>query len=247
MTMLGKTLAASVHLASVSRSHVGHVRRINEDRLLDRPDLGLWAVADGMGGHSNGDVAAQTVIDALKEVPPGISGYALLVDATRALADANAKICQQNRMSGSTIVVLLAREGHYACLWAGDSRAYMLRDGELLRLTHDHSLVQELADNGLLTEEERRHHPQANIVTRAIGHIPEVEIDRRFGSIFPQDIFLLCSDGLTTCVSDSELLEIIGREGCHAANTLLELALARGAPDNVSFVLVRSEMERRPA
>jgi serine/threonine protein phosphatase PrpC len=218
------------------------VRSHNEDRLLDRPDLGLWAVADGMGGHSNGDVAAQMVIDALAAVPPGGSGYALLNDADAAIARANLEIRNlsqdSGRVSGSTIVALLIREDHFACLWAGDSRAYLLRDGKLSQLTHDHSLVQQLVDDGLLTEQERRHHPQANIITRAIGHAAELQIDRRFGSVLPGDLFLLCSDGLTACTDEEEIRTTIRADRIAAVQELIDLALSRGAPDNVSIILV---------
>lgn len=242
-------MAPSPRLISISRSHVGQVRGYNEDRLLDRPDLGLWAVADGMGGHSKGDVAAQAVIDALAAVRPGGSGYALLSDADAAITRANLEIRKWARdgggSSGSTIAALLIREDHYACLWAGDSRAYLFRDGELTPLTHDHSLVQQLIDNGLLMEEERRGHPQANIITRAVGHAEEVQIDRRFGSVLPGDLYLLCSDGLTACIDEKEIRDLISVGRIDAVQRLIELALSRGAPDNVSLILVEAQPAMR--
>jgi serine/threonine protein phosphatase PrpC len=234
-----------LHLVSASGTHGGCARSHNEDRLLDRPDLGLWAVADGMGGHSNGDVAAQIVTDALAAVPPGGSGYALLSDADAAIAHANFEIRKRSQnsghVSGSTIVALLIRENHFACLWAGDSRAYLFRAGKLTQLTHDHSLVQQLVDDGLLTETERSHHPRANVITRAVGHTDEMQIARRFGPVLPGDRFLLCSDGLTACTDDAEICDMIRANRNATVQGLIELTLSRGAPDNVSIIVVEAK------
>lgn len=236
--------ATQLGYMSVARSHVGMVRTLNEDRLLDRPDLGLWAIADGMGGHSHGDLAAEAVVAALDAVRSGMSGYALLADVRRALQQANGALNRDNggasgtSACGSTVVALIAREDHYACLWAGDSRAYLWRGGGFSRLTSDHSVVQEMVDAGVLTEDARRHHPCANVITRAVGIGRHVELDQVFAPVVDGDIFLLCSDGLTACLDDSEIARLVGEDD--GADRLIAQALARGAPDNVSVVLVRA-------
>lgn len=143
---------------SASCSHVGRVRRINEDAMLDQPERGLWAVADGMGGHTLGDVASRMVVDALAHLPQTST------DAIRAcLAEVNRRLMTEAAMRdvqviGSTAVVLLASGSHCSCLWAGDSRIYRYRDGVLQQLTRDHSHVEELVARGLLspTEAKRR-------------------------------------------------------------------------------------------
>jgi serine/threonine protein phosphatase PrpC len=230
--------ALRVH--SVSRSHVGRVRRENEDRVLDRPDASLWAVADGMGGQRHGAAAATRVIAALDELPHGASGYALLADMARSLQLANDAL--QADAGGSTLVALLIREGHYACLWAGDSRAYRLRNGRLEAITRDHSVVQQMIDSGALSEAERRGHPRAHVITRAIGIEGRLTLDRQFESVLPGDRFLLCSDGLNACLGEAQLAGFLAQpELAIAADAMLEAALEEGAPDNVSFVLIAAE------
>ncbi len=232
--------APAFGVRSVARSHAGLVRRINEDRALDRPDAALWAVADGMGGQAGGAEAANRVIDALAAVDHGFSGPAFLDDIAGALQGVNRSLHEAaGPAGGSTVVALLIHEGHYACIWAGDSRAYRLRGGVLQTITRDHSVVQQMVDRGTLTEAERRAHPRGNVITRAIGVRPRVELDRRTAAVADGDLFLLCSDGLPTCVTDDEIAQILGGADLdRAADRLLALALERGAPDNVSLVLI---------
>ena len=150
--------------SSVARSHVGCVRKRNEDRVLDRPQAALWAVADGMGGHAGGAAAAARVIDSLSAVTHGVSGPAFLIDISSALQAANRALhADAASPCGATIVALFIHEGHHVCLWAGDSRAYRLRDGALLRLSRDHSVVQDMVDRNMLSEAERNHHPRRKI------------------------------------------------------------------------------------
>lgn len=243
MTAPARAIETGLCFRSTSRTHVGNVRALNEDRLLERPDIGLWAIADGMGGHEHGDKAAEHVIRALADVEPGDSSYALLADVTSAITRANAALFvdSASARSGSTIVALLAREGHYGCLWVGDSRAYLLRDGLLTRLTRDHSVVQELIDAGTLPEEARKHHPRANVITRAVGVARRIEVDRVFAPILAGDFFLLCSDGLTACLDDQEIAAIVGQSMLNGADELMTAALARGAKDNVSLILLQAD------
>jgi serine/threonine protein phosphatase PrpC len=234
-----------LRLSSVSRTHSGRRRPVNEDRLLDRAEIGLWAVADGMGGHSLGDVAASRVIEALSDLDGAGSGYGRLVDAEHALQAVNTRLLADNQISetsGATLVMLLAHEDHLACVWAGDSRTYQLRDGVLTRITRDHSVVQALVDAGEISEAERHGHPSAHLVTRAVGVSEALELDRYFAPIQQGDRFLLCSDGLTACLEDHELEGLLSGELDIVADALLNLALERGAPDNVSFVVIRADL-----
>lgn len=236
---------AALKFLSVERTHEGCVRSLNEDALLNRADIGLWAVADGMGGHECGELASARTVEALAGVTSFSSAYAFRDAAAQALAQANADLFQLSQVGGaigSTVVALLAHQGHYACLWAGDSRAYLYRAGALKRLTRDHSVVQEMVDGGVLSEEGARRHPRANVITRAIGARADLELDHVSGPMQAGDRYLLCSDGLTTVVSDREIAEAMIRAPLEAAaERLLDQALARGAPDNVTVILVAAE------
>jgi serine/threonine protein phosphatase PrpC len=232
---------------SAGRSHLGG-RPLNEDRILERPEVGLWAVADGMGGHQAGEVASAMVVDALAQVACFDSGYAYLSDVAAQLRGVNQALLDMGSgvpgrsVMGSTVVVLIIHEGHYACVWAGDSRAYLFRQGELSRITHDHSLVQEMVDSGALTAEQAQAHPRANVITRAVGVAEPLQLERRHGAIEPGDIFLLCSDGLTGTMRDEEIEErLLAPDIDRAADDLLGLALGRNARDNVSLILVRAD------
>lgn len=240
-------VATSLHFFSASRSHSGRRRALNEDRVLDNSADGLWVVADGMGGLAAGEVAAMRLVEALGEAEQGLNSYARLNDLIGRVDKVNAALFEDQVSigkppSGATVVILLAQDGHYACLWAGDSRAYLARDGRLSLITHDHSLVQELIDAGALAEGQRQSHPNAHVVTRAVGVAPLVELDRRFAPLRAGDLFLLCSDGLNACIDDGEIAAALRDfELDEAADWLLATALDRGAPDNVSFVLARAE------
>lgn len=230
---------------SVGRTHVGCVRTLNEDAFLNRPDIGLWAVADGMGGHEGGEVASAAVIEALSAVSNFTTAYAFRDAAAQALNDVNSRLLDlaaDRGTMGSTVVTLLAHEGHYACLWAGDSRAYLYRQGALKRVTRDHSIVQEMVDAGAISEERARVHPRSNVITRAVGARDDLGLESVFGPIHAGDRFLLCSDGLTGVITDREIAEAMIRAPLEAAaERLLDHALARGAPDNVSLIHIAAE------
>src|SRR5579885_3708378 len=183
-------------------SHVGAVRKNNEDSYLHRPDLGLWVVADGMGGHAAGDVASQTVVECMTQLSSANGSLSALVDAAEdKLLEANRRLLalavnQHQRTIGSTAVALLARGKYAACLWAGDSRVYRIRAKKTERLTQDHAMVEDLVSSGLMSRDEAISHPQANRITRAIGAMPGLFIDVELFPIEPNDIYVLCSDGL---------------------------------------------------
>ena len=218
---------------------------MNEDRVLDRPEAGLWAVADGMGGHRDGDVAASHLVEALASLAPEASGYGRLQEAARRVGCLNTELFGRRGRDGpvgSTLVLLLVYEAHYACLWAGDSRAYRLRDGGITAITRDHSLVQELVEAGVICDSARRTHPGAHVITRAVGAKPELELEHRFGPIEAGDTFILCSDGLSGCLRDQDIAAAIQPLDLAAsADRLLTAALEEGAPDNISFVLIGAE------
>jgi len=224
-------------------SHVGVVRKNNEDSYLHRPDLGLWAVADGMGGHSAGDVASQTVVECLGQVAANGSLSSMVESAEDKLLEANRRLLalavnQHQRTIGSTAVALLARGGHVACLWAGDSRAYRIRGKRIERMTQDHAMVEDLVSSGLMSRDEAMSHPQANRITRAIGAMPGLFVDVELFALEPGDIFLLCSDGLYKELNDADIVKALnGNE--QAVDALINLALERRARDNVTVVAVR--------
>ena len=230
----------------ISRTHVGLKRKVNEDSVMLRTDHGLWAVADGMGGHEAGDVASRKVAEALARLPDGRDLDELTDSAVSALEDVNAELIRlaradhRPRTIGSTVVGLAIRDGQYRCFWAGDSRAYRLRGNGIERLTRDHSLVQGLIDAGMLSREEAKDHPDANVITRAVGASESLEVEIAAGDAEPGDRFLLASDGLTRLVDDDELATILSSwPPGDAADTLIDAVLARGAPDNVSLIIAR--------
>ena len=230
----------------VSRTHVGLKRKANEDSLMTRTERGLWAVADGMGGHEAGDVASGRIAEALQHLPIVYDVDELIEVASAALKTVNHELIQLARGDGiprtigSTVVALAIAGTAMRCLWAGDSRAYRMRGGRLTQLTRDHSLVQELVNAGMLQPEAAHDHPQANVVTRAVGVSEALRLDVVAGDAQPGDLFLIASDGLTRVVPDPDLADEMASGTLDAmADRLIDLVLQRGAPDNVSLILVR--------
>jgi protein phosphatase/serine/threonine-protein phosphatase Stp1 len=225
---------------------VGAVRKHNEDNMLSRPDIGLWAVADGAGGHDSGEVASGMIVDELARLPAHLSSSELLSEVRLTLNRVHTALRAQaaqrggHSMIASTFVALIIRDRHFACLWAGDSRAYLLRGGVLQQISRDHSLVQELVDGGNLAPEDAEHHPHANVITRAVGSDCEtLELDKVIGQIEPGDRFLLCSDGLSKTLSDAEIASLLGApDGVPPPELLVAAALAHRVNDNVTAVVV---------
>ena len=230
---------------SVGCTHVGLVRSHNEDAFLERPDLGLWAVADGMGGMTAGEVASQAVVAALDGIRGPLDASAMLAEVRGRLAAVNTQLLDlaarrgPDTTIGCTVAGLILHSGYFACFWAGDSRIYRFRGGELDQLTRDHSLVQDMVDAGVLAAEDAEKHPHASVIQRAVGVDPELELQWGHARVEPGDIFLICSDGLTRMVPDGLLAQAMGRgpiEG--VCPDLLSMTLERGARDNVTIVLV---------
>lgn len=227
-------------------THEGRVRDLNEDRYLADPSAGLWVVADGMGGYDAGEVASTGIIDQLKTIGVATSPSDQQGRFIELLAQANDDLQAYSRrrngaIIGSTVAALLIFDGEYQCLWQGDSRIYLIRRGILTQLSRDHSEVQEMVDQGVLTQEEARHWPGRNVITRAIGVHPELDLEAAGGSVEPGDTFLLCSDGLTAHASDGDILEAVsGRTARAACEILLDLVLERGATDNVTVVIAQA-------
>ena len=233
-------------IESVSRTHVGLRRKVNEDAVLVRLDRGLFAVADGMGGHDAGDVASAKVAEALQNLPIVYGLDQLVEQATGALQRVNRELIamaasdDSDRTIGSTVVGLFLADGQFRCFWAGDSRAYRVRDSRIEQLSRDHSLVQKLVDAGMLDASGMEDHPNANIVTRAVGAAEQLEVETVSGDAQPGDQYLLASDGLTRLVKDDELLaELSSNPAEEAADRLIDMVLSRGAPDNVSLIIAR--------
>lgn len=229
-----------------SRTDVGLKRKINEDSILVDSGRGLWAVADGMGGHEAGEVASAMVVDALSALPAADDIDDFAEAAVEALRAVNRRLIELaatesgGRTIGTTVVGLILAGGYFRCFWAGDSRAYRLRAGMLSRISRDHSLVQQLVDSGMLRADEAERHENSNVVTRAVGVAADVEVDTVEGDAVSGDIFLLASDGLTRVVDDQEIAAELERSAPEAAaDTLLQTVLERGAPDNVSLIIVR--------
>lgn len=225
-------------------SDVGAVRELNEDAFLERPDLGLWMVADGMGGHFAGDVASQMVVSAMDSLEASASLSKFVDSVEQRLVETNTRLREyaereEARTIGSTVVALLIRGAHAVCLWAGDSRMYRYRNANLEQISQDHALVEELVERGVLTAEQAVDHPHGNLVTRAVGAADQLFLDVEIIPIQPGDIFILCSDGLEKEVAESEMsLMVAENDTSQLSHLLLKRALAHGAHDNVTVISV---------
>lgn len=228
---------------SCAASEVGHVRKINEDSFLDAQEQSLWVVADGMGGHSRGDRASQSIIESIQGFVALPSAMDSINDLLRRLGIANdiCRLAANGEVMGSTVVALYLHTDQAYILWAGDSRLYRYRDGECTQLTDDHSLVQELYRLGELTAEEAENHPSSNVITRAIGVADTIDVQVRQVDLAPGDRFLLCSDGLFKDVKPAEVEANLSQPSpLQALEELVKLALRRGGTDNITAIVVQT-------
>jgi protein phosphatase len=233
---------------SAGKTDPGRVRRRNEDAFVVDPPL--FAVADGMGGAQAGEVASRLAAAAFREyreadeLAPEERVRAIIKEANRRIYD-RARTDSEVSGMGTTVTAALLTDGRVVIGHVGDSRAYRIRNGRLEQLTDDHSLVADLMRSGRLTAEEAEGHPQRSVITRALGTDPDVDVDTLVIEVEAGDLFLLCSDGLSTMVSDSEVLQTVERAATldEAARDLVRAANTGGGEDNVTVVLFRLDPE----
>jgi len=242
--------ATRVQFTCAGRTDVGVVRSGNEDNYLLVPDVAVFIVADGMGGHAAGEVASEMAVKIIADRIGDVRGLEETEASQRirdAIRDANAEIFDRTltehdkRGMGTTATALVLMGGRYVIGQVGDSRAYLLRDGRLLQLTKDHSYVQEQVDAGYLTPEDARTHPYSNVITRCVGANEDVIPDTYIGTLHRGDLFLLASDGLTGMIDDPRLHEILqsSPDPEELSATLVAEANRMGGLDNITVVLIR--------
>ena len=224
-----------------ARSDVGLVRGHNEDSFLLRTPL--FVVSDGMGGHAAGEVASSIAVETVGERAPGTADDVLLGAAVEAANMAVIEAAEQGIGKpgmGCTVTSILIEKNKMAVAHVGDSRAYVLRQGTLVRVTHDHSYVEELVDSGQITADEARTHPSRSIITRALGSDPDMYADHFSLEVNDGDRVILCSDGLSSMISDAEIeaLAVSSATPQQAADNLVAAALPAGGADNVTVVVV---------
>ncbi|MCP3850643.1 MAG: serine/threonine-protein phosphatase [Gammaproteobacteria bacterium] len=241
---------------SAQRTHTGYVRKLNEDSIFTHPNFNLFAVADGMGGHSAGDLASQFIIQELSNLDfYDHNPQAAIESIEMTLLSVNKKInsglffdkkikkdIDETIVAGSTIVVAYISDNICHCFWVGDSRLYIYRNNKLYQITKDHSIVQEMIDSGQLSLEEAKLHPQTNVITRAVGVSEELKIDLNQFEIQKGDKLLLCSDGLYNEInSDVMIASLNEKKVDKIANKLLGEVLLGDASDNVSLIVVEKQ------
>jgi len=228
---------------SVARTDTGKVRERNEDAFLDCPQRGLWAVADGMGGYQCGDIASQLIVTHLAELPDEGGFDERVIAVRKCLHWLNRRMSQEltitpdrrDNIMGSTVVALLIEGKRGACVWAGDSRCYLLRDDRLHQLTRDHSLLEQLIDEQKLTTEQASAHPNARALTRAIGASDQLKLEVLELEVCPGDVFLLCSDGFYQGLDNEVLREALSLE---SLQQLFDDVLHGSARDNLTAVVI---------
>jgi serine/threonine protein phosphatase PrpC len=248
-----------VRLLHAARTDVGMIRSGNEDNFAVRDwgNRGLFIVADGMGGHAAGEVASEMAVqtierelETLRDPNDRESGEKLaeaLREANRTIHDRTITEVDKQGM-GTTASVLMVWESKYLIGQVGDSRVYLLRDGELQQLTKDHSYVQEQVDAGFLTPEQARYHPYSNVITRCVGASPEVEPDIYHGEVRVGDLFLVASDGLTGMVDDRRLQILLMSRAApeRKVHALIAEANGRGGLDNITAIVVQIAPDEAP-
>lgn len=231
--------------AAAASTHAGLRRRVNEDSVLALPEAGMFVVADGMGGHHAGDFAANAITEALALVSSRADLVERVDQVDDLLASVNGRLRTHaitncgGRTVGSTVVTFLSNGEVGVALWAGDSRLYRLRGAELVQITRDHNPIAELVDDGVITEQTARAR-ETSIITRAVGGEQHLNLDIAVFDVCPNDVFLLCSDGLYRELADAEIGHLlVGECVDETVRRLIDACLARGARDNVSVVVSR--------
>jgi len=226
---------------SAGATHVGLERTSNQDSWLELPEAGLWVIADGMGGYHAGDVASRMVCEGVANFSPGATFEASIDELRQRVADVNQQLFAASVrpvdpvQSGSTVVMLLTAGDTCAALWAGDSRVYRLRQGELLQMTIDHSWAAELSRRGI------KHQLTDHTILRAVGGESTLLLDVKRDQVQRGDRYLICSDGLYRELSPQQTAVLLGEgEVDHCAQRLLEAALAAGGHDNVTLIVIEA-------
>lgn len=234
-----------LNVVSAGLTDTGRTRKHNEDAFLDAPDRGLWVVADGMGGHTAGDVASGMIVDRLGKLPRPQDPLAYIDAVERELLGVNQALRVQARersvgLIGATVVALLTCGDFMVCGWAGDSRIYRYRGGKLQQVSRDHSMNQEMLDTGQFTVEMLKGNAQANAITRAVGGEESLFLDWAVAEYQPSSEFLLCTDGLTKELPDSRIEQEFARQlpPLQTAKNLVQAALESGGRDNVTAIVV---------
>jgi len=241
-----------ITLNIVGRSDVGKVRNANEDEILFDTEIGVAILADGMGGLAAGEVASRTAADVILRTLAAVERRDEEI-LRRAVNDANQQVLELSKSAdaaamGTTVVVWLdAGLGQCFVAHVGDSRAYRWRSGELTQITEDHSVVQQMLNEGIISASEARVSPQRNVITRAVGLEADLEVDVRSWVLGPEDIYLLCSDGLTDMLTDGELSKLLAAHLAAdersdlqtTAQALVDAANAAGGMDNISVILLQ--------
>ncbi|GLP96831.1 PP2C family protein-serine/threonine phosphatase [Paraferrimonas sedimenticola] len=227
---------------SESVCNVGCVRKVNEDSILDRPQKGIWVVADGMGGHNAGDHASSAVVTALDEIHPD-HATAQLEQVEQTLQRVNSNLLAEANggkgISGTTVIVMLAHPPIGLLLWAGDSRCYRLRDGQLESLTRDHSYVETLLQAGDIGLAEAESHPMSNVITQAVGANDKLVLEPSIVRLRAGDRYLLCSDGIYRELSETSMSQLLQIESTQACCQAIETEVMRaGARDNFSAIVI---------
>ena len=239
--------AFQLHWTSAARTDTGLVRSNNEDAVLDRPARRMWAVADGMGGHAYGEIASRMTVEALDALPADEPLQEAVAAARVCLLEVNGQLMAEAAarnvpVIGTTLVLLLASNRTGVCVWAGDSRIYLCRGGNLHQLTRDHNQFEELQTRNHLSAADASAYPGATMITRALGAAETLELDEVQVQVCDGDVFLLCSDGLSNAVSPEDMFgALTGGDCTQAADMLIRLALAAGGRDNISVIVVRAD------
>jgi protein phosphatase len=223
-------------------SHLGYKRTVNEDAYGAYPELGLWVIADGMGGHNNGSAASHlAVAEVLAQIQAGQPLITAIQHSHQAILLAG-KTHPLNEGMGSTVVALKLNGQYYEIAAVGDSRAYLFSNNTLRQITHDHTFVQDLINQGQITDEQAKIHPYRNILTQALGstHHKEVMVDIFTGQMHRGDQLLLCTDGLTNRIQDYKIARLLteSKSLAEAIDNLISMALAFGGQDNITVALI---------
>jgi protein phosphatase len=238
---------SSLHWTSASRSHPGRVRQVNEDACLEQSEHGLWAVADGMGGHTMGEFASGLAVQGLMDVPDTDDLGQRVNTVLERLQEVNRLLRAEAQrrdvpLIGTTIAALVAAGSLCSCLWAGDSRIYLYRDGRLRQLTRDHNQLEAVRSQHVSSSDDTLKLPRTNFITRALGAEDTLCVDRITVELLDGDIFLLCTDGLSNEVSEMLIEQALLPGLCrHACDELIDMALNHEARDNITAVVVRVE------